>query len=87
MIHGTDAKLHNGRLYVALFDQDGRDVYFHGVVIAPANITEENVAEDTINSAYTKVRYEHPDDWNFGEVIDALKLAGWEHIACATWVE
>ena len=78
---------HNGRLYVHLADVDGKEVYPHGIVVAPATTTTQQAALQAVDRAYAQAIRSHPEDWNYDDVIRNLEAAGWDYIACAYWVE
>ena len=54
--------------------------------MAPVFITSEKEALDLIDKAFQFTK-EVGDEWNYDDVIDNLKKAGFNHIEPAIWTE
>jgi hypothetical protein len=58
-----------------IYDVDGSDIYFHGVVFAPMGISE-NEARTIINNTFDKIKNDYSEDWNYGDLLTALSHNG-----------
>jgi hypothetical protein len=79
-------KLWNGRAVVTLHEDDGKDQYFHGVLIGPEGMTYQK-ALAAIDKAFNDARREAPGEWAYDEVIANAKKAGFDEIIAAAWDE
>lgn len=86
MIHGQDPTLaENGRIHTILADSDGRQVYTHGVAVAPEGLAEQQ-ALDAIQDIYAAV-VSGDEEWTYDHLIDTLKARGFDHLPAGVWVE
>jgi hypothetical protein len=76
----------NDRLFFTINEEEDGDVFPHGVVMAPADITEAE-ARARIDRAYRRAVERHPETWNWDDVIDQLEADDFRHIQAGHWVE
>ncbi len=78
---------YHGRIYITLQDMDGSDVFPHGIAVAPPSIRTKEQALREIDAAYFRAVDANPEEWNYDDVIQQIKAAGFDHIDCAHWIE
>jgi len=64
-----------------LLDRDGSDVFFHGCVTIPKGKDDADVAR-----IYRAVA-EAKEDWNYDDILDALKAEGFKYVPAAQFWE
>lgn len=86
------AALWNDRPVLVLRERDGRDCRYHGVWIGPAGMTVAHALVKADRAFRKAVRdnrnkEEGGSDWNYDDVFENLKAAGFEEIRAAEWWE
>ena len=75
-----------GRLFFVLIELESGSVYLHGVVAAPASMTEKE-ARRTIDQMHALVVKMNPDGWNWDDLSTALIAKGFKHIRAGYWIQ
>lgn len=81
-----ECREHDGRAYVVLLENDGRQTYYHGVVVGPPGLTIA-AALKKIDAAFRRGKKKGGDEWNYDDVFAAIRAAGLDLIDAATWYE
>lgn len=84
--NGCENGLWRKRPVVLLRERDGRESFVHGVVIGPEG-TPVKDALATVDAVYRAVVDADRDEWNYGDVLEALTAAGFEAVRPADWWE
>ena len=66
----------NGRVPILVADGDG-DAYLHFLGLAPAGMTLEG-GQAEIAQMVLAAQTADPDEWNYSEIEERMKAAGWE---------
>ena len=76
-----------GRLFIVLEDHGDGEVWPHGLAIAPKKIKSKEAALKAIDKAFEKAVARVGEEWNYDDVFEELKKAGFDLIDPAYWVE
>lgn len=78
--------LWNGRPVVVLQEMDGNVYNYHGVVIGPEGMSIDD-ALFALDTAFHRAKLRGGDEWNYDDVLDEMKAAGFEEVLAAEWWE
>jgi hypothetical protein len=81
-----EAGVRRNRPVVLLRERDGRESFVHGVVVGPEGMSVED-ALATVDTLFRAVVDADREEWNYGDVLDALTAAGFEAIRPTDWWE
>lgn len=82
-----DVALWNGHPVVVINESDGSDTYFHGVMIGPVGMEYDEALAKLDQAFSDAVKAAGDDDWNYDDVIEGMKAAGFEEVRAAVWDE
>jgi hypothetical protein len=78
------AEAYMGRIIFFAYDQDC-DVWSHGLWLAPEGMSEAE-AHALLNDSFRQIVLSN-EEWNYDDVIDAIKAKGFDCIQPAFWLE
>jgi len=84
--HKPPVGLWHNRPIVVLYEQDGRQVHFHGLWAGPEGMQPE-WAQNDLDHALGLVIGADPDEWSYDDLFAELKHRGWEEVPFVEWWE
>jgi hypothetical protein len=83
---GRNIALWNNRPVVLIQEEEDGEYYFHGLMVGPAGM-DYQTALKLLDDAYIEARKSGGDEWNYDDVLAAMKAKGFEEILAAQWWE
>lgn len=78
--------LWQGRPVIVLNESDGHTVHFHGVMIGPKGMQYDE-ALHKLDAAFAAGVKKGGEEWNYDDVLEEMKDAGFTEVLAATWDE